>query len=90
MRHGRERGSVIVGGRRIPVTRPRMRAIDGSGKLPVPSYELFSDTEVLGRMAMDRLLAGLSTRRYGVGLDRLIPPRAENAEQRPRGLLIQS
>jgi putative transposase len=69
VRHGRERGSVSLGGRRVPVTRPRMRAADGSGELPVPSYELFSGTEVLGRMAMDRMLAGLSTRRYGVGLE---------------------
>jgi len=38
--------------------------------LAVPAYELFNDTEVLGRMAMERMLAGLSTRRYGVGLER--------------------
>jgi len=35
----------------------------------VPAYELFSQTEILGRMAMDRMLAGLSTRRYRVGLE---------------------
>jgi transposase-like protein len=46
-----------------------MRAVDGSGELAVPAYELFSQTEVLGRMAMDRMLAGLSTRRYPVGLE---------------------
>lgn len=46
-----------------------MRATDGSGELPVPSYELFSQTEILGRMAMDRMLCGLSTRRYGHGLE---------------------
>jgi putative transposase len=37
-----------------------MRAADGSGELPVPSYELFSDTEIMGRMALERMLAGLS------------------------------
>ncbi len=68
-RHGSEDGSVTLGGRRVPVTRPRMRAVDGSGELPVASYELFSQTEVLGRMAMQRMLAGLSTRRYPVGLE---------------------
>jgi putative transposase len=68
-RHGSEDGSVTLGGRRVPVTRPRMRAMDGSGELPVASYELFSRTEVLGRMAMQRMLAGLSTRRYPVGLE---------------------
>jgi transposase-like protein len=68
-RHGHGAGSVTLGGRRVPVTRPRMRASDGSGELPVPAYELFSRTEVLGRLAMQRMLAGLSTRRYPVGLE---------------------
>jgi putative transposase len=69
VRHGRDRGSVTLGGRRVPVTRPRVRGADGSGELPVPAYELFSGTEVLGRMAMERMLAGLSSRRYTVGLE---------------------
>lgn len=68
-RHGHGAGSVSLGGRRVPVSRPRTRATDGSGELPVASYELFSQTEVLGRMAMERMLAGLSTRRYPVGLE---------------------
>jgi transposase-like protein len=46
-----------------------MRAVDGSGELPVASYELFSDTEVLGRLALERMLGGLSTRRYPAGLE---------------------
>src|SRR6516164_6782818 len=69
VRPGRERGSVTLGGRRVPVTRPRVRAADGSGEVPVPSYELFSSTEILGKMAMEKMLAGLSTRRYPVGLE---------------------
>ena len=69
VRHGHERGSVTLGGRRVPVTRPRVRAADGSGELPVPTYELFGGTEILGSMAMERMLAGLSTRRYPVGLE---------------------
>jgi transposase-like protein len=81
VRHGRERGSVTLGGRRIPVARPRTRATDGSGELPVASYELFTSTEVLGRMAMERMLAGLSTRAYPVGLE----PVGTVAEQTGRG-----
>jgi transposase-like protein len=69
VRHGHERGSVTLGGRRVPVVRPRMRTVDGSAEVAVPSYQLFSQTEILGRMAMDRMLAGLSTRRYPVGLE---------------------
>ena len=69
-RHGTEAGSVTLGGRRIPVTRPRARAADGSGELHLPSYDLFSSTEVLGRLAMEKMLAGLSSRRYERGLER--------------------
>jgi putative transposase len=69
VRHGRERGSVTLGGRRVPVTRPRVRFADGAGELPIASYELFSSTEILGRLAMEKMLAGLSTRRYPVGLE---------------------
>ncbi len=69
VRHGHEQGSVTLGGRRIPVQRPRVRAADGSGELPVAAYELFSQTEVLGRLALERMLGGLSTRRYPVGLE---------------------
>jgi transposase-like protein len=42
---------------------------DGSGELAVASYELFSGTEILGRMALERMLAGLSTRRCPVALE---------------------
>jgi len=80
VRHGRETGSVTLGGRRVGVDRPRMRAADGSGELPVPAYELFSQTEVLGRMAMGRMLAGLSSRRYRVGLE----PVGQRIEQSAR------
>lgn len=57
VRHGAGDGSVTLGGAAGAGDRPRMRATDGSGELPVPAYELFSSTEVLGRMAMERMLA---------------------------------
>jgi len=69
VRYGIERGSVTLGGRRVPGERPRVRAADGSGDLLAPAYELFSCTEVLGRMAMQGMLAGLFPRRYPVGLE---------------------
>jgi putative transposase len=46
-----------------------VRAADGSGELPVAAYELFSGTEILGRLALERMLGGLSARRYPVGLE---------------------
>jgi putative transposase len=38
VRHGSEDGSVTLGGRRVAVRRPRVRAVDGSGEVAVPSY----------------------------------------------------
>ena len=35
----------------------------------MPAYELFSSTELLGEMALERMMAKLSTRRYGAGLE---------------------
>ena len=64
VRHGTEAGSVTLGGRRVPVRRPRVRAVDGTGELPVEAYEVFSDTDLLGDLALQRMMAKLSTRRY--------------------------
>src|SRR4051795_11375631 len=47
-RHGSEAGSVTLGGRRVPVRRPRVRAANGGGEVGVASYEQFSSTEILG------------------------------------------
>ena len=69
VRHGSEDGSVTLGGRRVPVRRPRVRSADGAAEIPVPTYELLSSTEVLGRLAMERMLSKLSTRRYRAGLE---------------------
>jgi len=69
VRHGYEDGSVTLGGRRVPVRRPRVRAADGTAELPVAAYEHFARTELLGAMALERMLGGLSTRDYRVGLE---------------------
>ena len=68
-RHGTGDGSVTLGGRRVPVTRPRVRAADGSGELRLASYDLFSSADILGQLAMEKMLAGLSSRRYRDGLE---------------------
>ena len=68
-RHGTGDGSVTLGGRRLAVTRPRVRAADGSGELHLPSYDLFSSTEILTQLALEKTLAGLSSRRYARGLE---------------------
>ena len=68
-RHGSEAGSVTLRGRLLPVPRPRMRTASGASEVPLPACELFDSTELLSRTAMETMLAGLSTRRSGVGLE---------------------
>jgi putative transposase len=63
-RHGHERGSMTLGGRRVEVSRPRMRTVDDEHELPVASYEYFADRVPLTRAVMDRMLAGVSTRKF--------------------------
>jgi putative transposase len=55
-RHGHERGSVTLGGRRVEVSRPRMRTAEDERELPVQSYEYFADRDPLTRAVMDRVL----------------------------------
>jgi transposase-like protein len=69
VRHGTEDGSVTLGGRRVPVRRPRVRTTDGTAEVAVPAYDLFASTELLGEMALQRMMAKLSTRRYSAGLE---------------------
>lgn len=76
-RHGHEDGSMTLGGRRVPVSRPRARSVD-SKELPVATYEYFADRDPLQRAVMDRMLAGVSTRRFA----RVGEPVGEDVEQR--------
>src|SRR3954453_12068170 len=63
-RHGHEDGSMTLGGRRVAVRRPRMRTADDERELPVDTYGYFADRDPLTRAVMDRMLAGVSTRRF--------------------------
>jgi putative transposase len=63
-RHGHEDGSMTLGGRRVPVRRPRMRMADDEHELPVQTYGYFADRDPLTRAVMDRMLAGVSTRHF--------------------------
>jgi putative transposase len=65
-RHGHEDGSMTLGGRRVLVSRPRIRTADDEHELPVSSYEYFADRDPLTRAVMDRMLSGVSTRKYQV------------------------
>ena len=64
VRHGHESGEVTLGGRRVAVERPRVRSADGSAEVRLATYEHFADRDPLSRLVLERMLAGVSTRRY--------------------------
>jgi putative transposase len=63
-RHGHEDGSMTLGGRRVAVRRPRVRSADDERELAVDTYGYFADRDPLTRAVMDRMLAGVSTRKF--------------------------
>ena len=63
VRHGAEKGSVTLGGRRVAVTRPRARTVDGH-EVPLQSYVHFAAEDLLAQVVMERMLAGVATRRH--------------------------
>src|ERR1044072_8319626 len=68
-RPGFEPGKVTLGGRRVRIRRARVRSADGTGEVAVPTYQAFASTELLGRLALERMLAQLSCRRHPAGLE---------------------
>jgi hypothetical protein len=62
--HGQQAGSVTLGGRRVPVERPRARASNGSGEVALGTYAHFADRDALTAVVLERMLAGVSARRY--------------------------
>ncbi len=77
-RHGTGHGTVTLGGRRLPVTRPRVRTVgDEPEEATLDSYATFADTDLLSEQVTARMLAGISTRKYPVALE----PVGEAVEQ---------
>ncbi|MGZ6576181.1 MAG: IS256 family transposase [Solirubrobacteraceae bacterium] len=64
VRHGHEDGEVTLGGRRVEARRPRVRTADGESEVALSTYQHFADRDPLGRVVLERMLAGVSTRRY--------------------------
>ena len=64
VRHGQEDGEVTLGGRRVGVKRPRARTAEGESEVPLRSDGHFAGRDQLKEIALERMLAGVSTRNY--------------------------
>jgi len=71
---------VTLGGRRVAVKRPRVRTADGESEVSLETYEHFGGRDRLGRLALERILAGDLTRKYR----RVQQPVGEQATARER------
>jgi putative transposase len=84
-RHGSEAGRVTLGGRRVPVRRPRVRTVaDGEGgerEVHLESYDTFASVDLLAEHMVASMLAGLSGRRYALALE----PVGETVEEAASG-----
>lgn len=70
VRHGGEHGTVTLGGRRLPITRPRVRTVGlEPQEVELGTYVTFIDADLLAEQIVGRMLAGISTRRYLIALE---------------------
>lgn len=63
-RWGSERGYCVVMGQKVPIQRPRVRTTDDK-EVRLGSYEMFHRGEPLTETVWEKLMLGLSTRKYG-------------------------
>lgn len=63
-RWGSERGYCVVMGQKVPVERPRVRSTEDR-EIRLGSYEMFHRGEPLTETVWEKLMLGLTTRKYG-------------------------
>jgi len=69
-RAGHVPSSLVLGGRRIEIQRPRARSSDGH-ELRLPSWQAWSSQDPLNERAFEQMVLGVSTRRYARSLEPL-------------------
>jgi hypothetical protein len=66
-RWGKERGFCVVMGQKVPIERPRVRTT-ADQEIRLGSYEMFHRGEPLTETVWEKLMLGLSTRKYGAAV----------------------
>jgi putative transposase len=61
--HGSTTGAVVLGGRTLSVKRPRGRTVEGS-EIELDTWRVFSSKDLLDSLTVERMLAGVATRRH--------------------------
>jgi transposase-like protein len=66
-RAGTVPSEVVLGGRKVQIRRPRVRANDE--EVALPTFQTFADTDPLDRRVVEQMLVGVATRQYGRSLE---------------------
>jgi transposase-like protein len=61
--HGMTIGRVVLGSQKVSVPRPRGRYVDG-GEVELATWETFASEDLLRQVVVERMLAGVATRRH--------------------------
>jgi putative transposase len=61
--HGTTTGQVVLGSQKVTVDRPRGRYVDG-GEVSLATWECFASEDLLRQVVVERMLAGVATRRH--------------------------
>ena len=67
-RAGKTKGELVMGGRRVQVSRPRVRSLKGH-EIELPTWVAFRDEDPLTERAVEQMLVGVSTRKYARSLE---------------------
>jgi putative transposase len=70
VRAGHVPSSLVLGGRRVEIQRPRARSSAGH-ELRLPSWQTWSSRDPLDQRAFEQMVLGVSTRRYARSLESL-------------------
>jgi len=68
-RAGTTTSAVVLGGRKVQIRRPRVRA--GKQEVSLPTFEAMAQTDPLNRRIVEQMLLGVATRRYARSLEPL-------------------
>ena len=69
VRGGTVPSSVVLGGRKVVVRRPRVRGVHG--EVPLPTFAALANSDALTRRTVEHMVLGVSTRRYARSLEPL-------------------
>jgi putative transposase len=63
VRHTPTPTSVVLGGRKVAISRPRASTVEGR-EVHLESYATFAQEDLLNQLVLERMLAGVATRRH--------------------------